>query len=51
VIGNGLLTPVPANGFSNVPMPGRVRRISEPQGGAFAVLMKNCPLTNSPFIP
>ena len=32
-------------------MPGRVRRISDPHGGALAVLMKNCPLTNSPFIP
>ena len=51
VIGNGFVTPVPANGSSNVPMPGRVRRTSEPHGGALAVLMKNWPLTNSLFMP
>src|SRR6266540_3767779 len=50
VTGNGLATPVPPNTSSNGPMSGRVRRSSEPHGGALAALMKNCPLTNSPFI-
>src|SRR5688572_17051580 len=50
-IGNGLGTLVPAKTSLNGPMSGRVRRTSEPHGGAFAALMKNCPLTNSLFIP
>src|SRR5918996_1108984 len=51
VTGNGLVTPLPAKTFSNGPIAGRVRRTSDPHGGALAALMKNCPLTNSPFMP